>query len=341
MYYKELLILFLIQVLIFFSIRKKIIRYLIKGKLIDRPNDKKIHRKKIPVTGGIIFFFSILIYIFYSYFSGNEKFLINDTILIFIIGISFTFFIGLIDDILHLKAEKKIITLTIFNILLFQNITFFQTENLIFDNSYFNFQISVYSLGLIISVLSFLAYHYSLVIIDGINGLFGSYVLCFFIIILIYCNIGLQLFNFLYYCVLLVAFLTILNFKNFLFFGNSGSLMLSALLPYLVLYIYNEKINNFFIFEITLLIVIPILDMIRLFVSRILQRRTPFSKDLNHLHHILLRKFPIFISVIIYVTLCFFPFVIVKEIALNPMFLVALQIVVYFTLILTLKKNSY
>ena len=37
---------------------------------------------------------------------------------------------------------------------------------------------------------------------------------------------------------------------------------------------------------------LPGIDMLRLFIVRIIKKRNPFSGDSNHLHHILLKSFP-------------------------------------------------
>ena len=43
--------------------------------------------------------------------------------------------------------------------------------------------------------------------------------------------------------------------------------------------------------EIFLLMMIPGIDMFRLFVERIARKKNPFKGDRNHLHHILLNSF--------------------------------------------------
>ena len=52
---------------------------------------------------------------------------------------------------------------------------------------------------------------------------------------------------------------------------------------------YNAQ--NFANAEIVLLLLLyPGLDLIRLFFIRILNGKHPFSKDLNHIHHLLLKR---------------------------------------------------
>ena len=60
---------------------------------------------------------------------------------------------------------------------------------------------------------------------------------------------------------------------------------------------------------------IPGLDLIRLFILRILRKKNPLSSDRNHLHHILLNKFSfkntlfiIFLLIILPIMLNYFEF---------------------------------
>ena len=233
---------------------------------------------------------------------------------------------------LHLKVEKKILALSIFNILLFQQIIFFQTNIIIFDNSFFNLKINSMSLGLIISVLFFLSYHHALVILDGINGIFGLYSIIILAIFFFFFEMSPYISNFILYLILILIFITILNFRNELFFGNSGSLLIASLIPYFVLYLYNQRQNDFYSFHFFSLFIIPMLDMMRLFFIRLFEKKSPFSKDLNHFHHLLLKKYPLKLSLFIYLSLCFFPFFMIKFNYINPVIMVLIQITIFFYL---------
>lgn len=330
------IIIFLVfsQICLYYFFRKRFIREIIKLKLVDKPAKNKIHNSNIPLTGGIILFFSLLTYILVGfvlmkYINPNFK-IINDQIIIFFIGFSFAFFIGFVDDMLNFKIEKKIVSLIIFNILLFQQIAFFKTTVLIIDNSFLSLQINTFSISLILSIFFFLAYHHALAILDGINGIFGSYAIIFLFILLMFFKMNIFLSNFIFYTLLILIFLTILNFKNELFFGNSGSLLVSALIPYLILYFYNQRENSIDIFGYLSLVIIPILDMIRLFFIRLFKKQSPFNKDLNHFHHLLLKKYSIHSCVLIYLCLCFVPFILNRFLAVNFVILVICQILAFF-----------
>ena len=335
MQYDYVVYIFLIQVLLYFLFKKKLLKSVIKFRLVDRPGKYKIHKKNTPVTGGLIIFASLILYLFFSYFENN---LINTRIIILFFGVFFVFLIGIIDDIMFITPQKKIIVITLFNILLFQNIDFFKTEILIFDNFLISENISIISLSLFISIFSFLGYHYSLVIIDGINGLFGAYIIVLLLILLIYFNLDYEFKNLILYLILSLLFVTALNINGDLFLGNSGSLMLGTFVPYLLICIYNIRETSFSIFIFISLVIIPISDMVRLFFIRILNRKSPFQKDLKHFHHLLIARYPLHITLILYLMLCFFPFIIINHFKIDALFVVMIQIATFFTLSFYLKK---
>ena len=108
------------------------------------------------------------------------------------------------------------------------------------------------------------------------------------------------------------------------------SLLISALIPYFVLYFYNQRQNDFYSFIFLTLFIIPVLDMTRLFFIRLIARKSPFSKDLNHFHHILLKRYSLNFSIFIYLSLSFLPFFMIKFFFINPIILVLIQIITFF-----------
>ena len=65
--------------------------------------------------------------------------------------------------------------------------------------------------------------------------------------------------------------------------------------------------------------------MVKLFFIRILNRKSPFQKDLKHFHHLLIARYPLHITLILYLMLCFFPFIIINHFALDPLVAVLIQ----------------
>jgi UDP-GlcNAc:undecaprenyl-phosphate GlcNAc-1-phosphate transferase len=85
-------------------------------------------------------------------------------------------------------------------------------------------------------------------------------------------------------------FFLFLNFKKKVFLGDSGANLLSGLIA--ILFIKNFNINYLFKSdEILMIMLLPGLEIIRLFYLRILNKKNPFKADRNHLHYLILDKF--------------------------------------------------
>jgi hypothetical protein len=76
--------------------------------------------------------------------------------------------------------------------------------------------------------------------------------------------------------------------------GDTGSLLVGLICAILVLKFIDVSASNPFLaisaapaLGFTILLV-PLLDCLRVFATRILNRRSPFSPDKNHIHHLLL-----------------------------------------------------
>ena len=137
-------------------------------------------------------------------------------------------------------------------------------------------------------------------LIDGIDGLAGSLALMAAIIF------GIYFFEvkMLPYAILsfatagsLAAFL-IFNFQPAkIFMGDTGSLLLGLINAILVIKFIN--VANMANVKVVVssapavgfaILMIPLLDTLRVFGIRIAHRRSPFSPDRNHIHHILLDR---------------------------------------------------
>ena len=97
-----------------------------------------------------------------------------------------------------------------------------------------------------------------------------------------------------------------LNFKNKSFLGDSGSLLLAFIISYFFIKLYNLGYIKY-ADQIVIYMLIPGLDLIRLFIFRILKKRNPLSPDRLHLHHILIKKFSLPITLLIIIFLIIFP----------------------------------
>ena len=121
---------------------------------------------------------------------------------------------------------------------------------------------------------------------DGLNGQSAIYIITIFLYFLLqneYIILSIII-------IISSIFYIYNNLKNKTFLGDSGSLTISLLISILIISFY-QRTDNFFCEEIFILMMIPGFDLIRLFFIRIINKKNPMKADVNHLHHILMRKF--------------------------------------------------
>ena len=121
---------------------------------------------------------------------------------------------------------------------------------------------------------------------DGINLQSSNYSIIIFLSILIFYS------NLLILQIILITILTYgyLNFKKQVFLGDSGSLLIAFLIGYFFIKLYNYELIDY-TDEIVIYMLVPGMDLIRLFFVRIFLKRNPLSSDRFHLHHLLLSKY--------------------------------------------------
>ena len=76
------------------------------------------------------------------------------------------------------------------------------------------------------------------------------------------------------------------NLGGRLFLGDAGTYGIGAFVGLATIWIHRSNIGLHTI-DVVIMFMIPVLDMARLFLSRILAGRHPFSADHEHLHHYL------------------------------------------------------
>jgi UDP-GlcNAc:undecaprenyl-phosphate GlcNAc-1-phosphate transferase len=295
------LFIFIINLLIFLNYSKIGTIY----KVYDVPDNlRKNHDHPIPLLGGLIIYFNILILIIFSYlnFLENTTFRSNYEINLFFISVSFLFILGFLDDKYNVSANKKllIMSILIYFIILFDNSIIITDLSF----SFYDKKILLNSFSIPITILCFLLFINAYNMLDGINCQAAFYSLFVFVIFIF------NKINYAFFANLIITSLFFLwfNFKNKMFLGNSGSLLLSYIMGFFFVKSYNVS-NTFYSDEIFLIMMIPGIELLRLAILRLLNKQHPFKADRNHIHHIILKKKSLFFTFSVIQFLLWLPFV--------------------------------
>ena len=293
-----------------------------------------MHKKKTPLIGGLLIFLCfVYLIIIDQLFSTNSN--LNFKIIFILLSI---FVIGLLDDIHNLGPTNKTISLSFLILLFLYFNNQFLLKELYFDDfkkiyllsDFFSYFVTTFCLLLLINAFN---------MTDGVNGLAHSISILWLIILIILFNLNIT-----FYFIVLIIFLSfILNYQGKYFLGNSGALFISSFIGLLVIYLYNSNLNanNLLNVEkIILIFLIPGLDMLRLFILRISNNKSPFSGDLNHFHHYLVKNLYLHKAIILYLFLILWPFIFIQFYKIKYFFIFLMQSIIFFFLVSYFKKKK-
>mgnify|MGYP001411525264 CR=1 FL=1 len=291
-------ILYVIVLLTNFILSHLLQTWFINLKKFDTINSRSVHRSKATKTGGISIFITLFIFSCFFYLKGENMF---DFSLLIPLGIMFV--VGVYDDFYNADFKLKFFLQIIVAKILID-------QGLIIDN--FHGVLGLNEIprlaSQIFTVFVFLVIVNAINFIDGIDGLATTETIKVILILEFFSLQSTPLFSLGMITVLSLIPLYYFNFKNDykVFLGDAGSLFLGTLIAAYLFYVLGSEYTLKPIFLINKplftmsLIIYPLLDLLRVFVIRIRNKKSPFSPDKNHLHHLLVKKeYPHFLIVII------------------------------------------
>lgn len=278
--------------------------------LVDEPSEaRKQHTRSVPTIGGIIIFASII----FSYalwfpearllVDGNKayeamylgmgaaysdlKYLIAAMVLLFFIGVK--------DDIIGFSPVKKLVGHMVVGYILVVMAGIRITDM----HGVLGVDELPDSISIAFSFFVYIVLVNAFNLIDGVDGLAGGIglisALAFGFWLLMAGDVALALLAF----VLAGALLGFLIFNSHparIFMGDSGSLMIGAILAVLAMRVLDHDTSRLPIYLkqistpifVMAVLAYPLVDTLRIFVYRISRGISPFTADRNHIHHRLL-----------------------------------------------------
>ena len=283
---------------------------------------RKYHKKSTPLTGGLIIFINIIL--IFSFFQPNNYIL---TLFIFFI----VFILGYVDDKSNISPTLKLGVL--FFIVILNSLV---NQEILINNLRFNYIESLNLTGsikylfLAFCIISFVN---ALNMFDGANLQVSIYSI--FLLVVIYLNSTQLIYV---YLILPLIFFSILNFKNKSFLGDSGSILIGYAISHEIIKIYNVE-SIFTCEDIFLLMFLPGIDMTRLFIYRLINKKNPLKPDNEHIHHIVNRKLDKNKSLILIIILTIMPYIL--SLILGRLISIIISSLFYLFVITNLSKNNW
>ena len=273
------LISFLLSIFLLILIQK----IFIKKKKFDDFNHRTSHNTLATKTGGISIFLCLFLISIFYYIKGVEIFDFS-----LLIAVSIMCIVGVYDDLYNADFKLKFILQIIVAKIIID-------QGFVIDS--FHGVFGVYELPRIFSQIFtgfvFLVIVNAINFIDGIDGLAITEVIKTILIIEL---ISVEKTPLYIIGLMVILSLTPLYYFNYkknkkIFLGDGGSLFLGTLISIYIFYLLSENYNpkaSFMINKALLSIIImiyPLIDLLRVFIIRIYNKRSPFIADKNHIHH--------------------------------------------------------
>lgn len=262
----------------------------------DLPNARKVHKAPIPRLGGIVFMPAAILGLcaaLYMMDNDDHRIEISISTLAMAIGGLMIYVIGILDDLIGIKAKHKFIIQTISA--LFMPLCGLLITDL---NGIFGMHEIPLWMGYLLTVILIVTIVNAINLIDGIDGLSSG--LCILI---------LSAYTYVFAindhpkiatmdAAIVGSLMVFFVFNVFgrpgclkIFMGDAGSLFLGYVCAYMGIKSLMRPIapvdcgEEQMLISVTLML-IPVLDVVRVFFQRWISGRPVFEADKNHIHHL-------------------------------------------------------
>ena len=335
----------------------KILLLSLKKKLIDPSDPRKIHKSTASRLGGVSFYpaifisFSVCFVLVNRYYDTGIN--IRSVVLIEAAALWMLYLIGLYDDIMSVKYRAKFFVQILTALMLIASGTYLKSFYLIDSTLIIPLWFSIPLTALLIVFIT-----NAINLIDGINGLASMLAI---IALVVYGMIFFMTDNLLYAS---ISFTTVGALAPFwyhnvfgirkrttarIFMGDCGALVVGFILSIMAIKVWNISrgssehfsSNMCHILAYTVLFV-PCIDVVRVVLHRMKNKKPLFLPDNNHIHH----KFMALgftprnsLWIILLIQICFIVLNIFLALFVNILFIIAIDIVVWTIMHITLTKK--
>lgn len=293
-FYIKLVFGFLASFLLTFYTIPTIIKISKRKNLMDEPGVRSSHIRKIPNLGGIAIFFAVGVCapaFAYELFD-SFKFLFASLVILL--------YVGVMDDIVVMRAYKKLLTQIIVSVLMVvgSDVRIRSLFGLfgIYELNYF--------FSLIFSVVTFIILINAFNLIDGIDGLAGSFsIVSSALFGLSYFRLGSYHYPLVVLSAVIIGSVLAFLYYNFsrnrkrkIFMGDTGSMILGFLLAFTAIcfidIFIDKQLPGMPLYHLqsapviaVAILILPIVDTLNVIIVRLSTKRSPFEADRNHIHH--------------------------------------------------------
>ena len=280
---------FIVAAMAVFVVHPSLVKIAHLKSIVDNPDARKLNKVPVPVLGGVGVFFGIMFSLSVAgyYVEGmNIQFEL-------IIAMLIMLYTGVGDDILQLSPRLRF-ALQIFVVCLMMFLGGIYIDD--FHGLWGIGELPWY-IAVTLTIFSCVGIINSINLIDGVDGLCSSYgVFASLAFAFCFLRMGDVSYAILAFAVAGAIFPfmlhTMFGERYKMFLGDGGSLVLGFICSLYVMRVIqsgNEVVSESTISLTLAVLAIPVFDTLRVMTARIIAKRSPFSPDKTHLHHMFIR----------------------------------------------------
>lgn len=258
-----------------------------KFGLVDKPDERKRHRGRVPLIGGLCFFLGTIAGMLYLGYQDSFILSLLATGTLILVT-------GLADDIEELSASARLlIQASAAALVILTTGIYIDGGGQLFGAEEFRLHL----LGIPVTVIAVVGLINAFNMLDGIDGLAGGLAMVSILAILAFTGGGwstvgvallLQIL-----CVALIPYLLVnMGWPDGrkVFMGDAGSTLIGFLLAWSLIYLSQAGGTGIRLAPVDVLwcVALPVMDTLSVMYRRMRRGLSPFKADRQHLHHLLL-----------------------------------------------------
>lgn len=261
-------------------------------QLMDDPNERSSHELATPNLGGIAFYIVLVLSFYFSHPFDEGNVMIS-----ILPGLTILFVVGLKDDLVVLSPISKLIA----QILAASFLVFHYRYSIDTLHGFMGIEnMNQYVAGPL-GVLIVVAVINAINLIDGIDGLATTVSIIMFAIFGSLFYFAKEPFMLLICATMIGVLIAFLRFNlsrdQKIFMGDTGSMILGFLIGAMTvrLLALDKEVLETLPFQhenlpyvVAAILIIPLFDTARVIAIRILRKKSPFSPDRSHIHHLII-----------------------------------------------------
>jgi UDP-GlcNAc:undecaprenyl-phosphate GlcNAc-1-phosphate transferase len=253
--------------------------------VVDHPDiDRKTHSSATPLVGGLAITAPFLMASAQQLWEGPDS-SVSSALMIAVGG---AFLLGFFDDREPLPASFRFLATIVLVLVSLIIVPTFMVAN--FDFSFLREAIPLHSFSVIFTVLVVVGMMNAVNMADGMNGLVCGLCLIWSVFLLFYAPP--QVAPILMVLAICLFVTMVFNLRGLLFLGDSGAYASGIAISLLMIHTYNTTSGTLHADVVVVWFIVPVLDCLRLIITRISEHRSPGSADADHLHHRLQNLLP-------------------------------------------------